>query len=303
MALTNLAVFGGAFFTPILVGKITHTIGWQWSFYFVAIFTAVCLPLLFFFVPETAYWRPTYLNTDLASTDDLRPLSERQELGPDVQKTDRIVPTATPDAASSEAEKAIVEYGSQALVNRHNFAGPDTPLKSFQKKLLPFSGRKTDDAFFKLFLRPFPLFAHPAILWACLIQGAMVGWTVFIGIMLAAIFFGPPLFWNEVNTGYAYTGAFLGSVIGFLIAGALADWSAKYLTRKNNGIYEPEFRIVLVIPQLVFGCTGLYLFGVTTSRPTDYPWVLPVFAFGLQVGGMVIGAVAASLYIVDAHSE
>jgi hypothetical protein len=75
------------------------------------------------------------------------------------------------------------------------------------------------------------------------------------------------------------------------------------MTRKNNGVYEPEFRIILVIPQLVFGCTGLYLFGVTAARMVDYSWVLPVFGFGLQVGGMVIGAVAASLYIVDAHRK
>lgn len=303
MALTNLSVFGGAFFTPILVGKITHTIGWQWSFYFVAIFIGVCLPLLFFFVPETAYWRSTHFNTDMASTDDLRPFSKSQESGQDVNNSGGIELATAPETAPGEAEKAIAEHGSQPIPNRHNFAGSETPLKSFREKLLPFSGRKTDAEFFKLFLRPFPLFAHPAILWACLIQGTMIGWTVFIGIMLAAIFIGPPLFWDEVNTGYAYTGAFIGSVIGFLIAGALADWSAKYLTRKNNGIYEPEFRIVLVIPQLVFGCTGLYLFGVTASKPIDYSWVLPVFAFGLQVGGMVIGAVAASLYIVDAHSE
>ena len=87
----------------------------------------------------------------------------------------------------------------------------------------------------------------------------MIGWTVFIGVILAAIFLGPPLFWDEVQTGYAYTGAFLGAILGFLFSGFFADWSAKYLTRKNNGIYEPEFRIVLVIPQLMFGCTGLYL--------------------------------------------
>jgi len=131
----------------------------------------------------------------------------------------------------------------------------------------------------------------------------MIGWTVFIGVILAAIFLGPPLFWNEVQTGYAYTGAFLGAVLGFLFSGIFADWSAKYLTRRNDGVYEPEFRIILVIPQLIFGCTGLYLFGVTASRLVDYSWVLPVFAFGLQVGGMIMGTVAASLYIVDAHRD
>jgi MFS family permease len=47
MALKNLAVYGGSFFIPVLVGKITHTIGWQWTFYFVAILSSACLPLVF----------------------------------------------------------------------------------------------------------------------------------------------------------------------------------------------------------------------------------------------------------------
>jgi MFS family permease len=261
MALTTLAVFGGSFFTPILVGKITHTIGWPWTFYLVAIFTGVCLPLVVFFVPETAFVRAAYLNTDMASTDDVQ-LHEKSNDDAAVEKND----------AQGESHHVAIHYG-----------GADTPIKSFTQRLLPFSGRKSNDSFWKLLLRPFPLFAHPAIFWACLIQGTMIGWTVFIGIILAAIFLGPPIFWDEVQTGYAYTGAFIGAVLGFVIAGALADWSAKYLTRKNNGIYEPEFRILLVIPQLIFGCAGLYLFGVTASKLVDYSWVLPVFAFGLQV--------------------
>jgi MFS family permease len=30
MAVSNLALFGGAFFTPVLVGKIADTMGWEW---------------------------------------------------------------------------------------------------------------------------------------------------------------------------------------------------------------------------------------------------------------------------------
>jgi MFS family permease len=61
MALTNLAVYGGAFCTPILVGKITNTIGWHWKFYLTAIFCSACLLALIFFVPETAYRRSAHL--------------------------------------------------------------------------------------------------------------------------------------------------------------------------------------------------------------------------------------------------
>jgi MFS family permease len=303
MALTNLAVVGGAFFTPILVGKVTHTIGWPWTFYFVAIFATVCLPFVIFFVPETAYRRSAQLNTDMASSNDVRlyqkPVEEgheRSESGGDGQT----VGSTEPSMDVNGTREKNGEGPSPYVVADE--PGATTPRISYKQSLLPFSGRKTDDSFWKLLLRPFPLFAHPAILWAALIQGAMIGWTVFIGIILAAIFLGPPLWWTEENTGYAYTGAFLGAVVGFLVAGALADWSAKYMTRLNGGIYEPEFRIILVIPQLVFGCTGLYGFGIVSARLIDYHWIWPVFFFGLEVMGMVIGAVASALYIVDAHS-
>lgn len=280
MALTNLAVFGGAFFTPILVGKITHTIGWPWTFYFVAIFSGISLPFVIFYVPETAYCRAAHLNTDMASSENLH---ERKDVHDGAHEMD-------------------TRNSSQQTVDAPQPGATTSKIVS-RKNLMPFSGRKTDENFFKLLLRPFVLFAHPAIIWACLIQGAMIGWTVFIGIILAAIFLGPPLFWNETKTGYAYTGAFVGAIFGFLIAGALADWSAKFMTKRNKGIYEPEFRILLVIPQLIFGCAGLYLFGVTASRLVDFHWAIPIFAFGLQVCGMVIGAVSSSLYIVDAHRE
>lgn len=58
---------------------------------------------------------------------------------------------------------------------------------------MPFNGRETDENFFKLSFRPLPLFFHPAILWACLVQGTLIGWTVMIGVVLAAIFLGPPV--------------------------------------------------------------------------------------------------------------
>jgi MFS family permease len=304
MALSNVAVFGGAFFTPILVGKITHTIGWPWSFYFVAIFTAVCFPLMFFYVPETSYRRSAYLNTDLTSSDDTPAHVDGSHNGHELRISDGETHSNRPDPATEETgEKLVTRPQDELVPNRHAETGANTPKKSSREMLQIFSGTYSDVPAYILLARPFPLFAHPAVLWACIIQGAMIGWTVFIGIILAAVFLGPPLYWDEVNTGYAYTGAFIGAIVGFVIAGALADVSAKWMTKKNGGIYEPEFRIILVIPQLLFGCAGLFLFGVTSATLQNYSWVLPVFAFGLQVGGMVIGAVAASLYIVDAHRK
>lgn len=291
MALSNLALFGGAFFTPILVGKITHTIGWPWTFYFIAIFCAAMLPFIFFFVPETAFRRDDSFNTDIRG-------QESQDQHGSALKSHGGANDDSPDTSIPESfEKQPGE------VSEHQPSKPIPQKATFVQSLLPFNGRKTDESFLKLVLRPFPLFFHPAIFWACLIQGTLIGWTVMIGVVLAAIFLGPPLWFDEVETGYMYTGPFVGAVLGFLLAGLLADWSAKVMTKRNKGVFEPEFRIVLVIAQMIFGCAGLYGFGITAHDVTRYGWFWPDFFYALEVMGMVLGAVASALYIVDAHRE
>ena len=284
MALSNLALFGGAFFTPVLVGKITHSISWQWSFYLIAIFCGALLPFLIFYCPETAYRRESTLNTDITGKQNSIPLHS--------------IAHSVSDRAPSEGNDISLDgHGDrkEIIISR-----PKTP---YSRTLLPFNGRKTDESFLKLLIRPLPLFFHPAILWATLIQGTLIGWTVMIGVVLAAIFLGPPLWFDEVRTGYMYAGPFVGAILGFLVSGVLADWSAKWMTLRNHGVYEPEFRIVLVIPQLIFGCAGLYGFGITVNNVTKYGWFWPDFFFAMEVMGMVLGAVASALYIVDAHRE
>ncbi|KAK0620946.1 major facilitator superfamily domain-containing protein [Immersiella caudata] len=293
MAFTNLAVFGGAFFTPILVGKITsvRSLYWPWTFYFVAIFCALALPAIIFLCPETAYRRDASLNLDLLSTEN--PAAGNDENG---------------KSSPVESHQPITAHEGPGQSN----GATDTeksasvpPKPSWAQSLALFNGRKTDETYWKLLLRPFPLFIQPAFLWACLIQGCLIGWTVFIGVIMAQFFLSTPLWWTEVETGYAYTAAFIGAIVGFIIAGALADWSAKFMTKLNGGIYEPEFRIVLVIPQMILGCAGLFGFGVTVDGLLflKYHWAVPLFFFAIEVAGMVIGAVASSLYIVDAYRD
>ncbi|KAK0659304.1 putative MFS-type transporter [Lasiodiplodia hormozganensis] len=319
MALSNLALFGGAFFTPVIVGKMTDTMGWEWTFYFVAIFSGVLLPPLFFFCPETAYRRDERLNLDMGDYQGGK--RRRSSRAGDSFENSRGTEMAEAKAeegggGANSQDGSIVgecksEMETQALHTRTAAAEttsttalpPLPPKDSFAKTLLPFNGRKTDESFWKLALRPFPLFLQPGILWSCLIQGTLIGWTVMIGVVLAAVMLGPPLFFTEVETGYMYTGAFVGALIGFAIAGLLADSVPALLTRLNNGVYEPEFRIVLVIPQLILGCAGLYGFGIVSADIPRYGWFWPDFFFALEVAGMVLGAVASALYIVDAHRD
>jgi MFS family permease len=144
MAVSNVALFGAAFLTPVVVGKITKTMGWQWSFYFVAIFLGASLPLMFFFVPETAFRRPEHLNTDFKRCGGQGESSESR-------------------VSLSGDETKELRPGSNVVTVETAMPVPEKD--SFVQSLRLFNGRKTDESFFKLLLRPFPLFFHPGILW------------------------------------------------------------------------------------------------------------------------------------------
>lgn len=156
MAVSNVALFGAAFLTPVFVGKITKSLGWQWSFYFVAIFLGAALPFMIVFVPETAYRRADYLNTDFK-----RKAGRGNSPGSDLPNS----------YSPNEESKAFVPGAGPDGTSRAEVTATVVPEKdSLLKSMRLFNGRKTDENFFKLLLRPFPLFfCHPGIIWVSLV--------------------------------------------------------------------------------------------------------------------------------------
>lgn len=279
MAITNTCLFGGAFLTPVFVGLIAadNNLGWQWTFYFMAIFMAPGFLLLLFFVPETAYRRPKGLELDLLADD---------------SSETRSPPTETANGDSGEKP-----------VHQTTVLEPVPAKATLLQRMMPFNGRKTDENFFLLFFRPFPLFLHPAIIWGCLVQGVIIGWTVIVGVILSLIFIGPPLFWNEKRAGFMYVAAFIGSILGLVLSGLYSEVTTNWMIKRNNGIYEPEFRIMLIIPTLVFSAIGLFGFGITAADVVKYGWVVPDVFLAFIIMGMVMGAIASAQYLVDAHRD
>ncbi|KAL4996826.1 major facilitator superfamily domain-containing protein [Aspergillus recurvatus] len=272
MALSNVAVFGAAFLTPVAA--------------------AAALPLTIFLVPETAFRRPNYLDPDLHSRD--RTDRGRHAESQKAQDEDNL---QEPKPSSTSNGESPLDVANQEPPMQRSIP----PKVSYVQTLKLFNGRKTDEHWWKLLLRPFPLFFHPAVLWACLIQGVIIGWTVFIGVTLAAIFMSGPLWFEEDKTGYMYAGAFIGAMVGLVLSGLLSDFMNNAMIKLNKGRYEPEFRILLVIFQLIFCGIGMYGFGITANDAAYYGWLPPDVFFGCVVSGMVMGAVASALYIVDAH--
>ena len=58
-----------------------------------------------------------------------------------------------------------------------------------------------------------------------------------------------------------YVSPFIGGVLGTAVAGKVSDVIVQYMSRRNGGVYEPEFR--LVMGKLIFSASNIPLFSMS----------------------------------------
>jgi hypothetical protein len=66
-------------------------------------------------------------------------------------------------------------------------------------------------------------------------------------------------------------------------------------------VYEPEFRILLVVFQLVGAAVGLFPFGVSVDQ--NWSYYTSIVFFGFVTFAFIMGATATGTYIIDAHID
>lgn len=86
-------------------------------------------------------------------------------------------------------------------------------------------------------------------------------------------------------------------ILGQVLSGVLSDYVAQKLARKSNGVYEAEFRLLLMIPQTIFAVVGFCGFGITVSRGQPL-WIVLLF-FSCVTFSVPFGSLASLTYLVD----
>jgi hypothetical protein len=234
------------------------------------------IPLIFFFVPETAY---------------IRDPIERRLAGADLQVSDNDKPTAkdgkeAPDESRLSPQDSAVPYQKD----------------SYLRSLRFMTGNKyTTAPFWQILIRPAVIFWYPGVLWGFLVYGVTLTWIVVFSVVNAQIFGLPPYSFSPSQIGLISISPLVMTIVGLLIAGPLNDFIFLYLTKKNHGIYEPEFRLVLMFPVLILGIVGFFGFGATLHYKTH--WIGPVLCFGIANLTMTFETGCVFGYIIDSYED
>lgn len=139
---------------------------------------------------------------------------------------------------------------------------------------------------------------NPAVIWAVLLLSFPTLWLVGINVVIAQIFASPPYLLDAADLGYLSAGPLVGGTLGCLLCGFIADPIIKWISRRNHGVYEPEFRLLLIFGLAFFSTLGYFMFGNLIGQgksPAGMAAIWSVIVVTIQFASMAVGT-----YMVDA---
>ncbi|RKL48076.1 hypothetical protein BFJ70_g2434 [Fusarium oxysporum] len=135
---------------------------------------------------------------------------------------------------------------------------------------------------------PILMLRHPVVIWGCIMWSITFTWVIVLGTVADQIFGAPPYSLDPTQVGLVIGIApLVGSALGTLISGWMSDLAAHYMSVFNGGLYEPEFRLVVIVPSAITMTVGAFGLGdaIDHARPTMVCCVfLALINFGVGAG-------------------
>lgn len=172
----------------------------------------------------------------------------------------------------------------------------------FTTGLSIYNGKISTQKWRLVLIRPFILYSFPHICYAAFIYSFSVVWLIVICEVIAEIFTNKETYnFTVIETGLIYISPFLGGCLGSLLGGRISDYVVRKCSRWNNGLYEPEFRLFMILPAVLTTTIGLMGFGWSAEKQDH--WIVPVIFFGIMSFGCSLASTSGITLAIDAHKS
>ena len=232
--------------------------------------------------------------------------STSEKPGTDYLKNEHEGSEAIPETPGSTGPSREVAATSVSSVvdgpQRYTAYLRSQPAKTYRQTLKPWNGKLRHEKWLNVAVRPFILFAYPSILWSTLVYSLSIGWLIVLSESVSTIYENKTTYnFTPLQAGLVYISPFIGGVLGTAVAGKVSDVIVRYMSRCNDGIYEPEFRLVMAIPISIATCIGLMGYGWSAQERDN--WIVPTVFFGIISFGCSLGSTTSITFAVDSYRQ
>jgi hypothetical protein len=250
--------------------------------------------------PALHNFNSPYYNSIESTDNNSFPWTERTSIAATQADGGQSPPLAPPQLESDSPTDFRADDGRSVTLKRYTTNLKQAPRQSFVQQLRPWNGRLHNDNWLRVAVRPFILFAYPAVLWSAIVYACSVGWLIVLSESVAAVYRARTTYnFSALSTGLIYLSPFIGGILGTAVAGKVSDIIVRAMSRRNGGLYEPEFRLVMAIPIAITTVIGLMGFG--WSAEVHDPWIVPTVFFGVISFGCSLGSTTAITFCVDSY--
>lgn len=238
VGLWNFAVIVSVNIAPVISARVIVNLSWRWAFWLLAITFGVALVLTIFLFPETSFRRAHSFGAD--------DLDITENINTDPHNR---LPASMEKPGLAEPISLDIAHGS--------VSGTAPAWKKFLGIDAAPTGTLTQAL--KALVSPLSLLRHPAVIWGCLMWAVTFTWVIIQGAIADQVWQAPPYNLSATAVGNIVGIApLIGSALGCLIGGALCDWIGQAIAKRNGGIYEPEFRLWIILPTLIAMIIGIF---------------------------------------------
>ena len=285
---------------PIVSGSMTETVGWRSFWWLNTAFLAFSFLTVVFMFPETRFRRALPDTGHSAEKSNSLDNKTRESSAENVQtsgsekETNGI--THVPTANSVLPNASDLQYSETA--QRDPYLGRGKPGKW---QWLPFQPNK--NPFRSIFLdlwTPWKLFAFPIIEFAAFVTAWSCSSFLSINLTQTQVLAAPPYNFKPLSVGFTNFAILIGAFIGLFTAGPFSDWVSAKLTKRNNGVREPEMRLPAMIPYVIIMFVGNIC--VALGYQDKWAWQ-PLVIVGFTCAGIQVAALPAMVgtYAVDSY--
>ncbi|KAH8587359.1 major facilitator superfamily domain-containing protein [Bisporella sp. PMI_857] len=151
-------------------------------------------------------------------------------------------------------------------------------------------------------VRSFTYYLVPPVFWVCSTYGMVIGLA---GLVFTSTFpvivASPPYNWPIENTGLVSLAALVGYFAAAGPFSTIPDRFSAYLTRRNNGIREAEFRLWCLVPVFFVSPASLILYGYAAERLMH--WTALMAAIGMFQFGAFFYLTYTLAYALDSYES